>query len=487
MKYPFTKCCNPQRIRNPHTGDWIKVPCGKCDACRNSKSSLQTMKCKLESLSHNYCMFVTLTYDDKHIPRIKLIPHPDIVYSYYAVLVTERLSDGEVLFDIELDNTARQMLSCKFQHEDYPILWKRDAQLFIKRFRKHLNTFSHEKIRYYLIGEYGPSHFRPHYHVLFWFNDKKIFENFGECLSRSWKFGRVDYSLSRGQCAQYVAQYVNGSVPLPRIFSFDETRPFSTHSFFLGEKILETKGKTFTKENFKDFVRRSVHFGDAYSEFTVWRSFESRIFPKCPRFGQLNEFECVKAYRTYELASQWSGENRVSYQVKEIMSCLQFGVKDDIIDYFRKFFHVGNLSSYSDCDKQKLYNQIFLHLSVSKHFLMRVCNNNSLGEIKNKINLIKEYYNWKDYECLKKQLVLEDEILRNPSCDDINITLFFDSVDNESLSLQNDFQPFVFISDDDVYNESSLVKQFRAESYKISHDKIKHKKLNDLNNIFNNL
>lgn len=487
MKYPFTKCCNPQKIRNPHTGDWLKVPCGKCEACLNSKSSMQTMKCKLESLSHQYCMFVTLTYDEKHIPRIRLLQRDDMENMYHAVLVTERLNDGEVLFDVQLDDIARQFLSNKFNHEDFPILWKRDVQLFVKRLRKHLSKFTYEKIRYYIIGEYGPQHYRPHYHALFWFDRQETFENFGACLLRSWKFGRVDFSQSRGQCAQYVAQYVNGSVPLPRIFKFNETKPFAVHSFYLGEKILETKREAITLENFSEFVRRCVHFGDAYSEFTVWRSFESRFFPKCPRFSHLNEFELVKAYRTYEIASEWSGEIKISCLVKDIIQCLEFGVHEPIIDYVKEFYLVDSNVLSDVVARDKLYRQLYLHLSISKHFLQKVCKNSGLGEIKSKIRFIKEYYHWKDYQSLKKQLQLEDEILRNPNCDDINISLFFDVVEPESLSLQNEFQPFVFISDDDVYNESKLVRQFRAESYKISHDKIKHKKLNDLNNFFSNL
>lgn len=489
MNYPFTKCMNPQRIRNPHTGEWIKVSCGKCEACRNSKSSLQSMKCKLESIAHKYCIFLTLTYDEVNIPRVRLFPS-DEIGTYYAVQINPRLEDGEILFDIEMSDEAKSILSGKFENEDFPVLNKRDAQLFIKRLRKHLNKFIDEKIRYYIIGEYGPQHYRPHMHALIWFDRDETFEKIGECISASWKFGRVDWSLCRGNSAQYVAQYVNGSVPLPRIFTFDETCPFALHSFYLGEAVLAAKSKDIPKEEFGNFVRRSIHFGDAYSEFTVWRSFESRFFPKCYGFSQLSELECVTPYRAYELACEWTGQTAIVKQVKDIMSMLAFGIGQD--DKFFEFLRTTYNTDYAKLNSDdvlyvRLWNQIYLCLSVSKHFLSKVCRYIGLGEIQNRIHYIKEFYHYKDYECLKKQLVLEDEILRNPSCDDINVSLFFDVVEPHSLSLQNEFQPFVLVNDDTVYNESKLVRQFRAEAYKISHDKIKHKKLNDLNNIFTNL
>lgn len=485
---------NPQKIKNPHTGDWLKVSCGKCEACLNSKSSLQTMKCKLESIAHKYCIFVTLTYDNENIPRIRLIPTDESHDIYYATYCNSRLSDGEILFDIELDQVAKLFLAHKFEHEDYPVLYKRDGQLFIKRLRKHLSKFTNEKIRYYFIGEYGPQHFRPHYHALLWFDRDETFEKIGECLSSSWKFGRLDWSLSRGNCAQYVAQYVNGSIPLPRVFTFDETEPFALHSFYLGESVLATKGKTIEKENFKEFVRRRINFGSASTEFAVWRSFESRFFPKCYRFSSLTELECITAYRTYASASEWTGKTSVMSIVKDIFSMLEFIVEkgkfndnDKFFDYLINTYKITpSLFSKQD-DRDRLFRQLYLSFSISKHFLNNVCSNQSLGEIKNRIHYIKEYYHYKDYECLKKQLFEEDEILRNPSCDDINVALFFDIVETKALSLQNEFQPFVLCNDKQVYQESALVRQFRAESYRISHDKIKHKKLNDLNNFFTNL
>ena len=65
-------------------------------------------------MCHPYASFVTLTYDEAHIPA---------------------------------------------NHQ----LCKRDAQLFIKRLRYYLGK---RRIRYYLCGEYGERFGRPHYHAI---------------------------------------------------------------------------------------------------------------------------------------------------------------------------------------------------------------------------------------------------------------------------------------------------------------------------------
>ena len=81
----------------------------------------------LELQYHDSAYFVTLTYDDFHIPK-----------AYYPDPET-----GEV-------------------HTSYT-LCKRDFQLWMKRLRK---KFSDDKIRFFACGEYGGQTKRPHYHAI---------------------------------------------------------------------------------------------------------------------------------------------------------------------------------------------------------------------------------------------------------------------------------------------------------------------------------
>lgn len=111
-------------------------------------------------------------------------------------------------------------------------LVKRDVQLFLKRLRK---AFPGQHIRYFLVGEYGKLHLRPHYHLilfglpnlpLVWHEHRGQYDVYrSPAIERSWSFGystvtRFDYSNAR-----YVAQYVRKKMDtdLPRHLS----KPFS--------------------------------------------------------------------------------------------------------------------------------------------------------------------------------------------------------------------------------------------------------------------
>lgn len=105
----------------------IQIPCGKCIGCRLSYARQWADRCMLELQYHDSAYFVTLTYNDEHVPR-----------SAYGDPET-----GE----------AQPVLT----------LNRRDVQLFLKRLRR---ACPDDSIRYFGCAEYGPNTFRPHYHLI---------------------------------------------------------------------------------------------------------------------------------------------------------------------------------------------------------------------------------------------------------------------------------------------------------------------------------
>ncbi len=97
----------------------------------------------------------------------------------------------------------------------------RDYQLFAKRFRKYLFTKigSYEKISSYVVSEYSPKTFRPHFHILFFFDSDEVAKNIRQAVFQSWKLGRVDTQLARDSAGSYVSGYLNSVVTLPSIFT----------------------------------------------------------------------------------------------------------------------------------------------------------------------------------------------------------------------------------------------------------------------------
>lgn len=103
-------------------------------------------------MQHRASSFVTLTYDDEHLP------------------------EGGTLVP-------------------------RDAQLFLKRLRKLVAPMS---LRFFLVGEYGEQRERPHYHLALFGMGLE-----GEALvHKAWGMGFTQTAFLTQQSAQYIAGYV---------------------------------------------------------------------------------------------------------------------------------------------------------------------------------------------------------------------------------------------------------------------------------------
>lgn len=145
-------------------GPDLKVPCGQCVGCRLERSRQWAVRCVHEASLHTDNCFITLTYNDEHLP-----------------------SDGSLNY--------------------------RDFQLFMKRLRKRVSV----PVRFYMCGEYGENFGRPHFHAcLFGFNfpDLKLWKSGKSKLYRSplleelWPFGYSSVGDVNFESAAYVARYI---------------------------------------------------------------------------------------------------------------------------------------------------------------------------------------------------------------------------------------------------------------------------------------
>lgn len=144
----------------------VTFPCGGCVGCRIDRAKEWSVRCVLEASMYENNCFLTLTYDDDHLP-----PGGSLNY--------------------------------------------RDLTLFLKRLRKKFND---QKIRYYAVGEYGEKLQRPHFHIIvfgFDFPDKRLFSRQrGNLLYRSasleslWCNGYSTIGAVSLQSCAYVARYI---------------------------------------------------------------------------------------------------------------------------------------------------------------------------------------------------------------------------------------------------------------------------------------
>lgn len=292
-------CQHRSFITNRYTGQRIAVDCGQCDYCIHKRAKKASIRVKTAGSAFKYSYFVTLTYDNEHIPLMNCeVLHSEYedalsisggkVFGYerhsYIPVSEYQFEDssllrhifftqvqGTVPFDRELkeyvpvkDNWFLSMDAiCSFIRKTQavdnsvypaakqyglgnliPFLNYVDVQNYIKRLRKHLKTAlgSYETLHFYAVGEYGPVHFRPHYHILLFTNSKKISEVLRQCHDKSWKLGRSDFQIARGGAASYVASYVNSLCSAPLLYrscSAFKPRQRASLGFFEKGEIFE--------------------------------------------------------------------------------------------------------------------------------------------------------------------------------------------------------------------------------------------------------
>lgn len=120
------------KCRSPVIVGHLAFGCGQCLPCRVDRRRIWSHRIMLEASQWGDNAFITLTYDEDHLP-----------------------ADGS--------------------------LRPRDLSLFLKRYRKSLHP---RRVRFFAVGEYGERSLRPHYHIALF--------NSPACLHGVTRAGRSD-------------------------------------------------------------------------------------------------------------------------------------------------------------------------------------------------------------------------------------------------------------------------------------------------------
>lgn len=493
--YPLVKCYHPRHVQNKYTGEVIQVGCGVCKACLKRRADKMSFLCAIEEQSHKYCMFATLTYSNDYVPRM----YPEVdnelrLVRWYSYC--DRLNEKGKLMTVDYDywhkcpslETYVSMLTAKCKLDGYlSYTSKRDAQLFLKRVRKNLSKYSDEKIRYYIVSEYGPKTFRAHYHVLFFYDEVKTQKVMSKVIRQAWQFGRVDCSISRGKCNSYVARYVNSNYCLPRFLGDMSTKPFSCHSIRFALGIHQSQKEEIYKGSVDDFIYQSGELNGNYVEFMPWRNLSCTFFPKCKGYSRKSDTELWQSYNILlevKKAIGYSFNTIIDYArcildlvVTAKFSCDSRGLPcsspslNKVISYFSQ--GIDTNPYYSDYLADYHTNSIARELYISRHFLTFVCDNDSYHERYRKFTLIRQFWQRYDYAQLVGMYISQIEnrhLISNYDWYYINKTPLDScgNVDVSQLSKELFYKRFVIKSD---------------ENFEKS---IKHKIQNDFNGFFIN-
>lgn len=233
-KKPINLCRAPHQVMpdgKVYLIDPFPVPCGKCCGCRMDRAREWKDRLVLESSYYRHVYFLTITYDDDHLP---------------------------------------------------PALEKRDLQLFFKRMRKRIS------LRYFACGEYGDKTHRPHYHAILFMDLPLPLSGIGvnryhsPLVSECWSVGLHEVSEANASTIAYVAGYCNKKVKDPdwdaypvKPFIIMSRMPGIARQYLEGRDLFrdslkiygDFKGKGFGSSSLPRYFRNTIKDLPQYDEY----------------------------------------------------------------------------------------------------------------------------------------------------------------------------------------------------------------------------
>lgn len=194
---------------NEKTNEIMQLPCGRCAHCRARRASAWSFRLRKEVQRAKNAYFVTLTYDNEHVPISK---------------------------------------------NRFMTLDKSHVQLFIKTIRNNENRIAKRlgrkspvfgKLTYFGVGEYGSEGSRPHYHLL-------IFNCHRQGITDAWSHttgsDRTAPRIARGAvwfgndtspaAIGYCLKYISKAGKIPEHARDDREKEFALMSKGIGSNYL---------------------------------------------------------------------------------------------------------------------------------------------------------------------------------------------------------------------------------------------------------
>lgn len=315
----LSKCEHPKMVYNKYIKDYVLVPCHKCKCCQSADTQRWVARMMNERQCWQFCFSLYLDYNDTYLPAFDLV-------NGYLVERQRRFYNRNEFHDVAFPvEEMDEFLDTDFDKEYFynrlyeyktsvPHASVRDIQNFKKRLNRYLQrevTGQYKNFRSCIASEYGPTTFRPHYHGVLFFNDPRVADRIGFYVAKAWSetvdgvmhpYGHSEVEPDRGGAAQYVSKYIKKPADLPSCYSHPAFKTFFLTSRCppIGSLL---QSSTEIRELFDTGSCTRVSFSvgkDGYeiSAFPLEKSFENRLFPKCPLFGSLPSFIRTQLYKS---------------------------------------------------------------------------------------------------------------------------------------------------------------------------------------------
>lgn len=510
----FPRCNNPVPVVGRH-GTTL-VGCHSCIQCRVAAQEHLCKLLEVEASKHKYVEFLTITYDDLHLPYIDTsymypfgyalrIPNRVIkkynrkTKSYY--FVEDKISKSFQLTSFGNIDTASMLRDYYSRIDKYfvrfpsrsrgirnnsvvPILWYDDIRKYIGRLRKWFKKEYNETIRYYIICEYGTQSFRPHYHILLFHDSSRARADFRNVrvlpqstkdnprevclkldLAELWVYGDTTTKVTNGNMQEYVSKYLTQHSDFPRVLEKFPQRSF--HSILLGCKNRTEVKELFTSRDFetlttdyvvnKKGVRRSISMSDAYyAQFAV-RFTGSAVF---------NLDETASLFRSVVfVARRFFASPGEIYDDGHVREFLLWLLKPSVSDLYRYNYQFRAVHWYAVTFAKPMYNSSD-SVNPLKSLLYAAFHHYSLST----------YLGLDFYKCLKLRF---DFVSWN---DYQNMVQYFQNLENDKLFAYENYasmSPFTGTYDFSVLRSRSIFQYQVLKANMAFTENIKHRAVVD--------
>lgn len=255
MSCPHSIDIRVTKSSSRYYGRTFKAPCRRCAYCKSvQKGNLQTMF-TWELISaykkRQSACFVTLTYDNSHLP---IVIGNDLTF-------TKRSKDGRQMVTVNAHST----------------LVKKHFQDFNKRVRRRIQYFNEKKganlpnYKFLCAGEYGDKKGRPHYHMIVF---GYTATDYSKLCKGLWRNGTVEIEPLRGvNGIGYLLDYLDNSEPRDirqaKYLDKGYEPPFVTHS--------QNIGKEYFNEYMSDFIANGMQVRHKDKWLPLPKSFRDKI------------------------------------------------------------------------------------------------------------------------------------------------------------------------------------------------------------------
>lgn len=278
-------CLMPISIKNPSTGVFVSIECGKCYECKQKVINQYVFKLEQEAKKNQWAYFVTMTYDNQHVPfspnGFMTLDTSKHIRNYFRSL------RNHYRYRKKNPDTGRT----KYYYDKVP------------------------KISYLIAGEYGGSrtYGRPHYHAVILGVPKDVLEKY-------WYHGNIQVDVVNTARMYYTIKYIDKPSKVPLHSNDDRVKEFRRASNNLGESYLTELVKQYHKDN-EDI---SLIISGKY-KVGMPKKWKSIIWPEKHVLEQIHNRITEKAQNILDIKEK---EYRIANKIPELIKL----EKDETID-----------------------------------------------------------------------------------------------------------------------------------------------------------